>query len=58
MPSSPFSKNCKPPKPPILVSLSGVLSVEKTPINRILGGIQWDFFPKVNIRVGFHVIFF
>jgi hypothetical protein len=29
MPSSPFSKNCKPPKPPILAWLSGGLSVKK-----------------------------
>jgi len=28
MPSSPFSENCKPPKPPILASLSGGLSVK------------------------------
>ncbi len=28
MTSSPFSKNCKPPKPPILAWLSGGLSVK------------------------------
>jgi hypothetical protein len=39
MPSSPFSKNCKPPKPPILALLSGGLSVnmgaQKPPLFQI-----------------------
>jgi hypothetical protein len=34
MPPSPFSEKCKPPKPPILASLSGGLSVKLKPFNR------------------------
>ena len=46
MPSSPFSENCKPPKPPILASLSGGLSVKYTEGNNVS-----DRVPRIDLSI-------
>jgi hypothetical protein len=49
MPKSPFSKNCKPPKPPILASLRARLSVK----NAILVELELITIAKTKIELKF-----
>ncbi len=52
MPSSPFSENCKPPKPPILASLSGGLSVNYTEGNNVSDRVpRFDLVIDISWRV-------
>jgi len=50
MPSSPFSENCKPPKPPILASLSGGLSVKANLREKFIEKIENTKLPGLNFN--------